>query len=174
VSSQGAEGRIGPALLVAMLVAALAAGVFVYHARTPDLALEVPEETFDRRLGTSGKAQIPVGLEFFVRFDEPHSRVEIVGREDATALVLAEDVALAEDELIRCEWDGRDDDGNPVAPGNYRLRVVLPGQDRDMVFPLRILARQPGGDSATVGAAGEEEAAAGSGCERAATGEPLG
>ena len=54
VSPSGREGRPGPVLLVALLVAALAAGVLVYHARTPDLALEVPEETFDRLLGTRG------------------------------------------------------------------------------------------------------------------------
>ena len=47
-------------------------------------------------------------------------------------------------------WDGRDDDGDPVPPGTTGS-IVLPGQDRDMVFPLRILVRQPGGgDSGSV------------------------
>jgi hypothetical protein len=55
---------------------------------------------------------------------------------------------------------------------NYRLRVVLPGQDRDMVFPLRILVRQPGGDSGSV-SGGEASDVVESGCERVATGEAL-
>ena len=175
MSPSGREGRLGPALLVALLVAALAAGVLVYHARTPDLALEVPEETFDRLLGTRGEAELPVEIEFFVRFGEPHARVEIVGSEDATVRTFATDVPLAEDERIQCLWDGRDDDGDPVPPGNYRLRVVLPGQDRDMVFPLRILVRQPGGDPGSVtDADGEAPVAVESACERVDTGEALG
>ena len=36
------------------------------------------------------------------------------------------------------EWDGLDDAGDPVLPGRYRLRVILPSADRDMVFPRRI------------------------------------
>jgi hypothetical protein len=174
VSPSGRDGRLGPALLVVLLVAALAAGVLVYHARTPDLALEVPRETFDRLLGTRGEAELPAEMQFFVRFDEPHARVEIVGREDVTVRTFATDVPLAEDERIRCLWDGRDDDGDPVAPGNYRLRVVLPGQDRDMVFPLRILVRQPGGDPGSVADEDGASAVVESGCERIATGEALG
>jgi hypothetical protein len=173
VNPQGPEGRFGPALLVALLVVSLAAGVIVYNARTPNLALEVPERTFDRRLGTSGKAKIPVELQFFVRFDEPDARVEIVGSEDVTVFRFAEDAELRAEERIECAWDGRDDEGNPVSPGNYRLRVVLPGQDRDMVFPLRILVRQPGGDSDSVGSAAAEEPDTASGCEHVDTGEPL-
>ncbi len=171
MSPSAREGRLGPALLVALLVAALVAGVLVFHARTPDLALEIPEENFDRQLGTRGDAELPVEIQFFVRFDEPRARVEIVGSEDTTVRTFAAAVPLAEDERISCMWDGRDDQGDPVPPGNYRLRVVLPGQDRDMVFPLRILVRQPGGDSGSV--SGGDFDAPESGCERVATGEAL-
>lgn len=148
MSPRGREGWFGPALLVALLVAALVAGVLVYHARTPDLALEVPR--IDRLLGEGGEAEIPVELEFFVRFSEPHARVEIVGSRDAPVRTFAPDVALAADDRIRCLWDGRDDEGQPVAPGNYRLRVLLPSRDRDMVFPQRIAAPRTPPESAVV------------------------
>jgi hypothetical protein len=135
------EGRLGPALLVALLAASLLAGVLVYNARTPNLALEVPD--IERLLGSGDEADIPVDLIFFVRYDEPEALVEIVGSEDATVRTLASDVPLEAEERIACSWDGTDDEGDPVPPGNYRLRVVLPEQDRDMVFPQRIKVRKP-------------------------------
>jgi hypothetical protein len=135
------EGRLGPALLVALLAASLLAGVLVYNARTPNLALEVPE--IERLLGSGDEADIPVDLTFFVRYDEPEALVEIVGSEDATVRTLASSVPLEAEERIACSWDGTDDEGDPVPPGNYRVRVVLPEQDRDMVFPQRIKVRKP-------------------------------
>ena len=42
-----------------------------------------------------------------------------------------------------------------------------------MVFPLRILVRQPGGDSASIRRRREASVAVGVGCERVATGEAL-
>ena len=86
-----------------------AAGVLVYHARTPDLALEVPEENFDRQLGTRGEAELPVEIQFFVRFDESRALVEIVGSEDATVRTFAADVPLAEDERISRYIEGLSD-----------------------------------------------------------------
>ncbi len=155
---------MGPALLVALLVASLIAGVLVYHARTANLALEVPR--IDRLLGEGGDAEIPVELEFFVRFDEPHAQVEIVGSGDVTVRTLADDVELVAEERIVCTWDGSDDDGDPVAPGNFRLRVVLPEQDRDMVFPQRIAVRRTPDDSEVVIATGAP-------CVREASGADL-
>ena len=133
MTPQDREGRLGPALLVALLVASLITGILVYRARTPNLALEVPK--IDRLLGTGGKADLPVEFVFFVRFDEPHALVELVGRGDETVRTFAADAALTADERVRCIWDGVDDEGDRVEPGNYRLRVLLPEQDRDMVFP---------------------------------------
>jgi hypothetical protein len=167
VSTDAREGRLGPALLVALLVASLIAGVLVYRARTADLALEVPR--IDRLLGVGGEAKMPVELEFFVRFDEPNAQVEIVGKGDEPVRTFGEDVALAADERIECEWDGLDDAGDPVPPGAYRLRVVLPEQDRDMVFPLRILVRQQAEPDE-----GSSAALEGPSCVRAESGEALG
>ncbi len=130
-------GRLGAFGLIGLLVAALALGVYVYRARTPDLALEVPG--FQRELDDEGKAT----LDLFVRYDEPDATIEIVGRNQVLARTLEESIPLEKDQRITCVWDGLDDGGDKVDPGRYRLRVTLPGQDRVMVFPRRIDV-QPG------------------------------
>jgi hypothetical protein len=158
------EGRLGPALLVTLLVASLIAGILVYRARTPDLALEVP--SLDRLQSREGDGEFPAEIEFFVRFDEQDALVQIVGRDDVPVRTLADGVELRDEERVACEWLGLDDDDDPVTPGNYRLRVVLPGQDRDMVFPLRMLVRRPPDELPVAPLTAPE-------CERAETGEPL-
>ncbi len=126
------KSRLGAIGLVCLLVAALVLGLFVYRARTPDLALEVT--SFPKEFSEAGIAE----FEFFVRFDEPVATVEIVGRDQVVVRTLDPELALAEEEPVVCVWDGAADEGEPVEPGRYRLRVTLPGQDRVMVFPRRI------------------------------------
>ena len=154
------DGRPGPALLVALLAASLLAGVLVYHERTPNLALEVPR--LERVLGTGPAGELPVEIEFFVRFSDANATVQIVGRKDKPVRTFGERVPLADGERIACRWDGLDDDGEPVGPESYRLRVLLPEHDRDLVFPQRIKVGRE-----------VEPPEAESGCRRAASGEPL-
>ena len=46
---------------------------------------------------------------------------------------------LEADQPVSFTWDGRSEAGRPVDPEDrYRLRVILPGQERDMVYPRRI------------------------------------
>jgi flagellar hook assembly protein FlgD len=118
--------------LIALLVATLVLGLLVYRARTPDLALEVtsfPKEFGDRPA---------VEIEFFVRADSQDATVEIVGRDQVVARTLAASIVLEKEEPVTCVWDGRDDAGDKVDQGRYRLRVTLPEEDREMVFPKRL------------------------------------
>lgn len=133
--------RLGAAGLVALLVVSLAMGLLVYRARTPDLALEVT--SFPREFRS------PVAeIVFFVRFDEPEAKVEIVGRDQIVARTLAPALRLAEEDPVVCTWDGLDDEAVPVEPGRYRLRVTVPDEDREMVFPKRLVVA-PGAVSGT-------------------------
>jgi len=126
------RSRLGAAALIALLVASLVLGVVVYRARTPDLALEVT--SFPKDFGGRAIAEIV----FFVRFGDEDARVEIVGRDQVVARTLAESITLEADERIRCLWDGLDDEGEKAEPGRYRLRVTLPDEGREMVFPKRL------------------------------------
>lgn len=127
-------GRLGPALLVSLLVLTLVAGALVYRARTSDLALEVLSlvegECMDR-----GETK---EIEFFVRFDEPHATVQIVAAGQIPVRTLDADAALISEQRATYDWDGLDDDGEPVDRGRYRVRVVLPEQGRDMVYPTKL------------------------------------
>jgi hypothetical protein len=129
--------RLGPALLIALLVASLALTVYVFRARTPDLALEVIR--FQGELSPNGDGEKDLArVTFFVRFDEPDATIQIVAKNAVPIRTLADDYELSEGQYIRCTWDGHTDDGDIAPVGRYRLRVVAPSQDRDMVFPKRV------------------------------------
>lgn len=124
-------------LFAVIFAFALAAAAVVVGSRSPELVLEVTK--LPPRITPDGdhhrdKAEI----EFFVRESDPHASVYIVGRDLAPVKTLDADVALKEDEHVNYLWDATTDSGAPAPVGRYRLRVVLPSRDRDMVFPRRI------------------------------------
>lgn len=144
-----------------LLAASLLLGIYVYRARTPDLALEVtsfPEEFNERDA---------VEVEFFVRYDSAEATVEIVGRDQVVARTLATVIALEAEEPVTCMWDGRDDSGERVEQGRYRLRVTLPEEDRVMVFPKRLDVRV--GDLADDGDANGDVPSSGDTCTAEST-----
>lgn len=129
--------RLGPALLLALLALTLTAGAFVYHARTPDLAIEVIQLSRHITPDDDGNRDV-MRVGFYVRFDEPEASIEVVGKKKRLIAALAPQIALRAGEHAVCHWDGRNDRGWRVAPAGYRLRVTLPGADREMVFPRRV------------------------------------
>ena len=149
--------RLGAAGLIGLLIACLLLGLFVYRARTPDLALEVTK--FPNEFEAPS-----VDIEFFVRFDSEDATVEIVGRDQELARTLAAAIALDSEDPVTCVWDGLDDGGELADPGRYRLRVSLPSEDRVMVYPERIdinpgdrAGEDSGGDTVTSGEACVQE-----------------
>jgi hypothetical protein len=128
-----APRRGGALILVLILIAALVGAVFVYRARTPDLALEIV--SLERTI-TRGEDRGT--FTFFVRFDEPDATIAIVGRNGREARTLATGFELTASERVKCVWDGRGDQGLFSRPGSYRVRVELPSENRDMIYPRRI------------------------------------
>jgi hypothetical protein len=113
------------------------AGVVV-HARTPKLELEVQKLTLE--FSPSGDTKHPrtATIQFFVRDTDPHATVQIVGPHRQRIRTLYRGRLVA-NKVVTYHWNGRNDDGALASPDEqYRLRVVLPSQDRDMVYPQEI------------------------------------
>lgn len=135
--------RAGSALFVALLVASVVVAGAVLHARSPDLALEVTRLT--KEIDPTGDGRDRVArIRFFVRESDPDARVEIVGPNLKLIRVLSTQPLVAE-EPVSFTWNGRKGDGTLADPRDrYRLRVLLPNRDRDMVYPRRISVRPAG------------------------------
>jgi hypothetical protein len=128
---------LGAALFTALFAAAVLTAALVVRERDPALALEVTN--FSAAFEPDGDGERDVArLEFFTRESDPAATVAIVGRNLEPVRRLAEDVSLEADREVTYTWDGRTDEGGRAPPGRYRLRVVLPGSERDVVFRRRI------------------------------------
>ena len=135
--------RMLPAALFGTLLAAsVAVAGVALHARSPDLALEV--RNLSRNLSPNGDGIRDVAhIRFFVRESDANADVEIVG-DGEVVRTLARNRALVADRPVRFRWNGHTDSGELARPGNYHLRVVLPEQDRDMVYPIPITLSSSG------------------------------
>ena len=132
--------RTGPVLFVALLVASVVVAAAVLHARSPDLALQVTRFTKEINPRGQGKDRV-AHIRFFVRESDADGRVEIVGPNLTLIRVLARRPLVA-DQPVSFIWNGRTATGALADPEDrYRLRVVLPNRDRDMVYPRRISLR---------------------------------
>jgi hypothetical protein len=129
------------ALFIALVCAAGIVAALAFRARTPDLALEVTRMPKLITPNGDGKHDV-ANITFFTRESDPRARVEIVGRNLKLARTLAADRALQEDQSVNYVWDGRTNAGKVAKPGNYRLRVILPQSDRDIVFTRQLALRR--------------------------------
>jgi len=153
--------RTGPALFVTLLIASAVVAAVVVHARTPDLALQVTGFTREICPEGSRKAcehavarQHPharnrthrrARISFFVRESDAHATVEIVGPDlrPIRTLYVGPLLANRQESYV---WNGRNANGGLVSPRDrYRLRVILPSRDRDMIYPRRISVNEVGG-----------------------------
>ena len=135
--------RAGPVLFVALVVASVIVAATVLHARSPDLAIQVTRFTKEINPRGSGKDRV-AHIRFFVRESDPDATVEIVGPHLRLIRTLARGPLVA-NEPVSFKWNGRTSSGALADPEvRYRLRVLLPNRDRDMVYPRRISVRPVG------------------------------
>ena len=136
--------RPGPVLFVALLVASVLTTAAVLHARTPDLTLQVTH--FTTKISPQGQGPGRVArMRFFVRESDPDATVQIVGPNVKVVRTLYQGPLVA-DRPVSFIWNGRNAEGALPNPHHrYRLRVILPGSDRDMVYPRRIAIVRAGG-----------------------------
>jgi len=113
------------------------AGVVV-RARTPKLELQVlhiPHEPFSPD-GDGHRDTAPIT--FYVRDSDPAAKVQIVGPGKEVVRTLYRGPLVAY-KRVTFTWNGRTSRGRLADPREgYRLRVDLPSQDRDMVYPTQI------------------------------------
>ena len=132
--------RTGPVLFIGLLVASVLTTAGVLRARTPDLALQVTHFTTKISPQGQGPKRLPrvARMRFFVRESDANASVEIVGPNLKVVRTLYQGPLVA-NRPVSFTWNGRTKDGALPNPHHrYRLRVILPGQDRDMVYPRRI------------------------------------
>jgi hypothetical protein len=129
--------RLGAALFGLLLVATVVVAGVVVHARTPKLELQVVHLPVHFSPNGDGK-QDNARIEFFVRDTDPHATVQIVGPQRQRIRTLYRG-RLTANKVVTFHWNGRSDTGRLASASEpYRLRVVLPSQDRDMVYPQEI------------------------------------
>lgn len=134
-------GSLGARLFAAVLVASLVASALVVRARTPDLALEVTKRTERFKPDGNGRRDV-ARITYFVRKDDERATVQIVGRRLEVVRTYLDQAPLRANRRMTIRWNGRTDTGQPAPPGRYRLRVILPAAERDMVLPRRIELRR--------------------------------
>ena len=132
---------LGRVLFASLLVASVVVGGAVVRARTPNLALEVTHFTND--FSPNGDGEHDVGrFGFFVRESDPAATVEIVDTRLHVVRTLYEG-PLEANRPVSYTWNGRTNSGEPAnRDERYQLRVMLPGADRDMLFPNLIQLRE--------------------------------
>lgn len=131
----GASAKLGAALFAALLVVAVAAFAVTRAARSEDDLVNTVELT--KRLEPGGVARVSFVL---AAADGSVDVLIIDGRrggddEQVRALALGADLAAGRQTFT---WDGLGDDGEPVPPGPYALRVILGERGRDILPPGRI------------------------------------
>ena len=144
---QAPEGRVAfprslaPLLFALIFVAAIAGAAVATTSRGPELELQVLRLPKAVTPGTPGRHHV-AHIRFFVRDSDPAARVTIVGSNLHVVRTLAHRVPLEADQPVSYTWNGQTNGGSLAPPGLYRLRVQLPSQGRDMVFPQRIELRR--------------------------------
>jgi hypothetical protein len=111
----------------------------VVHARTPKLELQVLSLPRQFKFSPNGNGhQDRARIRFFVRDTDPAATVQIVGPDRERVRTLYRG-PLTADTPVTFTWSGGTATGQLANPNDrYRLRVVLPSQDRDMVYPQQI------------------------------------
>jgi len=132
--------KLGGSLFVALAVLTLAAFALTRAARAGDDLVNTVE--LSPALERGGEATVSFTLA------EPDDAVDVLiidgnpdsDRSQVRALALAAPLMAGSQQLT---WDGRGDDGDPVPPGLYALRVTLGEAERDILPPGRIRVLGP-------------------------------
>ncbi len=125
-------------LFCALLIAAVVVAGVVVRARTPKLELEVLHIPHKRLSPNGDGHRDRARISFYVRDSDADANVQIVGPGNEVVRTLYRGPLVAY-RHVTLTWNGRTSRGRLANPHyGYRLRVDLPSQDRDMVYPTQI------------------------------------
>ena len=129
-----------PAFFAALVLATVGAFAYAQRAKHRDLLLDRVRLTRDFSPNGDGRRDIA-----YVRFritNDDRATVAIVDERGRHVRTLARNQALRDYKYLVFTWNGRDRAGRLAPAGAYRLRVLLHGQDRDLVPPREIHLRR--------------------------------
>ncbi len=134
------------ALLFGLLVAAtLTAFVLVEDERDHPKIIENDRVTPPYTEECPDRLPSQMEVRFTITRGEQDATVVVIDEEDRVVKTLATDKELVDDGTYTFRWDATDDDGEPVSPGRYRLRLQLGELGRDLPLPSTCVAGAAGG-----------------------------
>jgi flagellar hook assembly protein FlgD len=141
--SSGASGRLAATLFCLLALAALAALAVIQRVRLEGVVLDLARVTRVTGAGATPKHRVEV--EFRMRTDSDDAVVRIVDRHDDAVATLLDGGPLEGGERVYTfYWDGRDESGERVPRGRYRVEILLRDQGRDVVPDESVLLRGGG------------------------------
>jgi hypothetical protein len=142
-SDAGAPNVLAAVLFIAVVVAALVSLALIQEARQRGEVLDLVEATdsFAPRAGESAR------IEWRQRETSDDALVEIIDTGGRPVRTLLDRGTLEGDDSQQVfHWNGRTDAGALAPPGLYRVEIVLPDADRDIVpeqSAIRLRAGEP-------------------------------
>jgi hypothetical protein len=125
-------GRLAAILLCGLALATLIALAVIQQIRLEGAVLDLARVT--RVTGDEASGERRVEVEFRMRTDSSDAVVRIVNADDDPVATLVDGEPLEGDETEYVYyWDGRDDSGERVPRGVYRVEVVLRDQGREII-----------------------------------------
>jgi len=139
--------RVNAAGLIFALLVLATVAAFAYSERLKRDPLVVDHVTFattpGRARGLGGRCRVArVRISFRITLSV-HAIVQVVDPSGGLVRTLASDRYLPRYNFFTFYWDGREGDGRSAAPGPYKLRVELLGQERNLILPGTIRLPPP-------------------------------
>lgn len=133
--------RTARIVFAALIVATVAAFFVAQRLKNQPAVIQMSREFggFTRVFSPNGDGRRDV---FTVRFMLKRSTpvtVEIVDADGRRVATLAENQPTEKYRRITLKWDGRDEDGNLLRHGRYRVKFVLPDEGRSVVWASSFL-----------------------------------
>jgi hypothetical protein len=137
-------GRLAAILFCALALATLGALAVIQRVRLEGVVLDLARVTRVTGPEASGKHRVEV--EFRMRKESDDAVVRIVDRDDEPVATLLDGGELeGDDRTYVFYWDGRDESGERVPPGRYRVEILLRDQGRE-ILPDESVRLRGGGE----------------------------